>query len=316
MSVRRVVTRLLPAQLLRPALAAALAALALPALAAQGSLLEITVGPNETKWLDAKELKVLLDGAPLAVTVPAPGADPAQPVYSDVLAPGRHRIDVEAAYVGNSEAFSYVKDYVFRMKGELDIDAPAAEAVGVNIKVVARSGLTVEWTDKFTLALKASTYESQRAAAAQVPDAPPPAVAAAPAPEPEPEKPAAQPAPAPAVERQGAGACTLEPPHFAVAKHALDAAARARLDKFATCLVQSGDAALIEGYADPRGSAQYNDWLSGERAGEVADYLAKRGVARSRLTTKAYGFSRLLCEEKTQECWARNRRAEAVVSRP
>lgn len=316
MSVRRVVSGLLPAQLLRSALAAALAALALPALAAQGSLLEITVGPHETKWLDPKDLKVLLDGAPLAVTVPAPGADPAQPVYSDVLSPGKHRVDVEAAFIGNSEAFSYLKDYVFRMKGELDIDAPPGEAVGVNIKVVARSGLTVEWTDKFRLALKASTYQSERAAAARVPDAPPPAVAAAPEPEPEPETPAAQPAPAPAVERQGAGACTLEPPHFAVAKHALDAAARARLDQFATCLAQSGDAALIEGYANPRGSAQYNDRLSGERAREVADYLAKRGVARSRLTTKAYGFTRLLCEEKTQECWARNRRAEAVVSTP
>lgn len=297
-----------------------LAAVALPALAAQGSLLEITVGPHETTWLEAKELKVLLDGAPLAATVPAPKADPAQPVFSDVVTPGKHRVDVEAGFIGNSDAFSYVEGYVFRMTGQLDIDAPPGQAVGVNVKVVKRSGLTLEWTDRFKLALKASAYASERAAAAQVPDAPP-ATAVAKAepeakPEPEPEKPAAEPVPAVFVEREGAGACTLEPPHFAFAKHVLAAGDRARLDEFAVCLKQSGDAVVIEGHTDPRGSAQYNEWLSGERAGAVVDHLLERGVERSRLAIKAYGFTRLLCTDKTEQCNARNRRAEAIVSQP
>lgn len=296
-----------------------LAAIALPALAAQGSLLEITVGPHETTWLEAKELKVLLDGAPLSVTVPAPKADPAQPVASRVVTPGKHRVDVEAGFVGNSDAFSYVQGYVFRMTGQVDIDAPAGQAVGVNVKVVKRSGLTVEWTDRFKLALKATSYASEQASAAQVPDAAPPAAAVAkaePEPKPEPEKPTAEPVPAVFVEKQGAGACTLEPPHFGFAKHALAAADRPRLDEFARCLKDTGDAAVIEGHADPRGPAQYNEWLSGERASAVVEYLLKRGVERSRLATKSYGFTRLLCSERTEACHAKNRRAEAIVSQP
>jgi outer membrane protein OmpA-like peptidoglycan-associated protein len=294
----------------------ALATLALPALAAPGSLLEITVGPHETSWLEPKELKVRLDGVPLAVAVPPAKLDPGQPIYSDVVKPGSHRVEVEASFVGNSEAFSYLQGYVFRMSGQLDIDAPVGEAVGVNLKVVKRSGLTVEWTQKFKLALNAGRYTSGRAATAQVPDAAPPAAATAAAGPRKPEVPAAQPVPVAFVKRQGAGACTLEPARFAFGKHGLDAASRARLDRFAKCLRESGDAVVIAGHSDPRGTRQYNEWLSAERASEVVDYLIRRGVDRSRLATMAYGSSHLLCREATEDCQARNRRAEAIVSVP
>ena len=84
MNLHRVTLRpvlALPARIL---VAAALASLALPAAAAPGSLLEITLGPHETGWLQAKELKVQVDGTSLPVTLPAAGADPAVPVYSGV----------------------------------------------------------------------------------------------------------------------------------------------------------------------------------------------------------------------------------------
>jgi outer membrane protein OmpA-like peptidoglycan-associated protein len=314
MSVRRLVTRLSPVHPFRTALAGSLAALALPALGAQGSLLQITVGPHQTKWLEAKELKVRLDGPPLNVTVPAPGADPALPVYSDVIRPGKHMVEVEAGFIGNSEAFSYVEGYVFRMHGQVEIDAPPGQAVVVNVKVVTRSGLTLEWTDKFTLALEAKTIQSERAAAAQLPEAEAPATAAATPDETRPRPPS--PTAAAFVGRQGAGACTVDPPRFRFGKRDLQPADLAGLDRFADCLKESGDLAVIAGHTDSRGPRDYNHWLSTERARAVVNHLVKLGVPRSRLAAEGYGSSHLVCTEKTAACNARNRRAEAIVSQP
>ena len=316
MSVHPAVTRLPPARHLRVAFASSLAALALPALGTQGSLLEITVGPHDTGGLEAKELKVKLDGAPLNVTVPVPGADSAVPVYSDVIRPGKHTVEVEARFVGKSNVFSYVEGYVFRMNGQLDIDAPPGQAVVLNVKVVTKSGITVEWTSKFKLALQADHYQSERAAASRIPDVEPPANALAAMTPDETRLPPPEPRPARFVPRQGAGACTLDPPHFRFAKYDLQPADRVRLNRFAICLKESGDAVLIEGHSDPRGNAEYNQWLSAQRADEVVEYLVKQGVARSRLATQAYGFKRRDCTEKTESCFARNRRAEAIVSQP
>lgn len=312
MRVRRVVSRLHLGQLSRAVLATVLAALALPAAAAQGSLLEITVGPRETTWLRYKELKVLLDGVPLPVALPPADADPAVPIYSDVVKPGGHQLDVQAGLVGDSNAFSYVKDYVFRMRGQLQFDATAGEAVGVQLKVVKVSGLTVEWTDRYRLALGASHYPHDRAAAARIPDAAPPTAAAA-FPD-APETPAASPVPAAFLEPRLPVACALETPRFAVGKWKLDATGRAALDRFATCLAASNDPVAIEGFADPRGSVSFNDWLSAQRANAVADHLVHRGVARTRLTVRSYGATRLLCKDVSAGCYSRNRRVEAVTS--
>jgi hypothetical protein len=206
MNVHRITSRPEIGRPARALLAAALAALALPAAAAQGSLLEVTLGPHETSWLHAKELTVQVDGAPLTVKLPADGADPAVPVYSGVVKPGSHKIEVEAGFTGDSKAFNYVEGYVFRMRGQLDVEAPAGEAVGVQVRVVKTSGLTVEWTDRFKLALRATRYPSEKAASAQVPDEKTPATAAAPPAEPEPPAPA--PAAPAAAKPRAAGACT------------------------------------------------------------------------------------------------------------
>jgi outer membrane protein OmpA-like peptidoglycan-associated protein len=307
MNVRLAVSRVHSGQLLLATLARAAAALALPAAAAQGSLLEITVGPHETEWLQIKELKVLLDGAPLPVTLPTTSADPAQPIYSGAVAPGGHRIDVHAGFTGDSDVFSYVEGYVFRMHDQLDIDAPAGEAVRMEFRVVKASGITVEWINRFRLALRASHHPSDRAA--EVPEAP---AAAAVRPV-EAEVPAAAPVPAAPVERQP---CALEPPHFAFGRHELDPAQRRSLDRFAECLAGNDDAVVLEGFTDPRGPSSYNERLGEKRANEAAQYLVQRGVARTRLTPRSFGKTRLVCTEPTRACNSRNRRVEAVTSRP
>jgi peptidoglycan-associated lipoprotein len=70
---------------------------------------------------------------------------------------------------------------------------------------------------------------------------------------------------------------------------------------------------LIEGHADERGTNEYNLALGERRAKSAINYLVAQGVQASRLTLISYGEERPLCAQKTEECWARNRRAHFLV---
>jgi peptidoglycan-associated lipoprotein len=70
----------------------------------------------------------------------------------------------------------------------------------------------------------------------------------------------------------------------------------------------------IEGHCDERGTAEYNMALGAKRAQAAMDYLATLGIAGNRLSTISYGEEIPVCKEKTEECWAKNRRARFVVS--
>jgi len=70
----------------------------------------------------------------------------------------------------------------------------------------------------------------------------------------------------------------------------------------------------IEGHCDERGTAEYNMALGAKRAQAAMDYLATLGIAANRLSTISYGEEIPLCKEKTEECWAKNRRDRFVVS--
>ena len=75
----------------------------------------------------------------------------------------------------------------------------------------------------------------------------------------------------------------------------------------------------IESHADARGSDQYNMDLSERRAASTLEYLVKKGIDRSRLTSQGYGESRPVndCTEPTgcsNAEYAKNRRSVFVVS--
>ncbi len=70
---------------------------------------------------------------------------------------------------------------------------------------------------------------------------------------------------------------------------------------------------LIEGHADERGTNEYNLALGERRAKSTLNYLIAQGVAATRMTLISYGEERPLCTEKTEECWAKNRRAHFLV---
>jgi peptidoglycan-associated lipoprotein len=70
---------------------------------------------------------------------------------------------------------------------------------------------------------------------------------------------------------------------------------------------------LIEGHCDERGTAEYNLALGERRAKSTLNYLVGQGVAASRITVISYGKERPVCTEKTEACWAMNRRAHHLV---
>ena len=73
---------------------------------------------------------------------------------------------------------------------------------------------------------------------------------------------------------------------------------------------------LIEGHCDERGTNEYNMALGEHRARATANYLVAHGVLSERITTLSYGEERPLCTERTEACWARNRRAHFLVRLP
>lgn len=70
---------------------------------------------------------------------------------------------------------------------------------------------------------------------------------------------------------------------------------------------------LIEGHADERGTNEYNLALGERRAKATMNYLVSQGIQANRITIISYGEERPVCNEKTEACWAKNRRANFLV---
>jgi peptidoglycan-associated lipoprotein len=78
-------------------------------------------------------------------------------------------------------------------------------------------------------------------------------------------------------------------------------------------LAHPGALVLIEGHADERGTNEYNLALGERRAKATMNYLVSQGVQASRITIISYGEERPICSEKSESCWAKNRRAHFLV---
>jgi len=70
----------------------------------------------------------------------------------------------------------------------------------------------------------------------------------------------------------------------------------------------------VEGHCDERGSVEYNLALGERRAKAAYDYLSSLGVAGDRMKTVSYGKEVPVCQDSTEECWARNRRDHFAVT--
>lgn len=69
----------------------------------------------------------------------------------------------------------------------------------------------------------------------------------------------------------------------------------------------------IEGHCDERGTASYNLVLGDKRAKAVQNYLLSFGVAPKRLMTSSFGKEKPVCQDSTEGCYQKNRRAHFVI---
>lgn len=69
----------------------------------------------------------------------------------------------------------------------------------------------------------------------------------------------------------------------------------------------------LEGNCDEFGSDEYNFALGLKRANAVKTALVNEGVAADSISMVSLGEGNPTCTEKTQECWAKNRRVEVKL---
>lgn len=108
---------------------------------------------------------------------------------------------------------------------------------------------------------------------------------------------------------------SLAPVFFALNEYSLSQGARNILKANAEVLKVKGVKNItVEGNCDDRGTISYNIALGQKRANEVRDYYIKLGVKAENINTVSYGEENPLCTDQTESCWAKNRRADTVIS--
>lgn len=75
-------------------------------------------------------------------------------------------------------------------------------------------------------------------------------------------------------------------------------------------LMIKGKSIKVEGNCDEFGSDEYNFALGLKRANAVKAALVNGGVNADAISMTSLGESNPICLEKTQECWAKNRRVD------
>ena len=107
----------------------------------------------------------------------------------------------------------------------------------------------------------------------------------------------------------------LDTVHFDFDKSDLREPDRAVLDKNAGILMKESRVnVLVEGHCDERGSAEYNLALGERRALSAMKYLVILGVPATRLSIISYGEEKPVDPGHDEDAWARNRRAEFVIT--
>ncbi|MBI4377382.1 MAG: peptidoglycan-associated lipoprotein Pal, partial [Elusimicrobia bacterium] len=113
---------------------------------------------------------------------------------------------------------------------------------------------------------------------------------------------------------QYASAPELRTIYFEFDRHYLGKEAREILKQNAEAIKKNpGWEVLIEGHCDDRGTTAYNLALGQKRAKAVRDYYLLLGVPGNRAATISYGEEKPACPESTEDCWAKNRRAENKI---
>ncbi len=106
--------------------------------------------------------------------------------------------------------------------------------------------------------------------------------------------------------------------HFALDKYNLSDEARKIVEANAKAIKAQAAGAdytvVVEGNCDSRGTIAYNIALGEKRANEVKAYYVRLGIPAANISTVSYGKEKPVCYENTQSCWAKNRRADTILT--
>lgn len=69
----------------------------------------------------------------------------------------------------------------------------------------------------------------------------------------------------------------------------------------------------VDGHTDERGTTEYNLALAQRRASAIRSYYKGLGIAAKRIGTLSWGEDKPACEEASEDCFSKNRRAETKV---
>ncbi len=107
----------------------------------------------------------------------------------------------------------------------------------------------------------------------------------------------------------------LQTIHFQYDSFTLDSNAKTALTAGAQILKDKASVKIqVEGHCDARGGIQYNLGLGEKRANAVKKFLVDAGISKDRISTISFGKERPLDPAETEEAYAKNRRANFVIT--
>ncbi len=103
--------------------------------------------------------------------------------------------------------------------------------------------------------------------------------------------------------------------HFGYDAYTLDSEAKTILKANAQILKDKASVKIqVEGHCDQRGGIQYNIALGEKRANSVKKFLHEQGIANDRVTVISFGKEKPLDNGTSEEAYAKNRRANFVIT--
>jgi outer membrane protein OmpA-like peptidoglycan-associated protein len=130
---------------------------------------------------------------------------------------------------------------------------------------------------------------------------------------PPPPPPAAAPPPPPPPPPAPRKLETISGPNFDFDKSRLRPEGQAKVDRVVKLMEDNPSMHVaVEGHTDSIGSDAYNQRLSEQRAAAVRDYMVSKGISGSRITSRGYGKTRPIADNKTASGRAQNRRVEII----
>jgi peptidoglycan-associated lipoprotein len=132
----------------------------------------------------------------------------------------------------------------------------------------------------------------------------------------EPVAPVASETPAAPTDSGSTADLKTTPIYFGFDDYTLTSEAQSTLTAMAEGMKASKSAVVqLEGHCDERGTVEYNLALGERRAQSVKNFLTQLGVEAARLSTISYGEEKPVSQGHAEDSWAKNRRAEFVVTK-